>query len=91
MQGKYYTHRKLSHLTDLICIQEKLMIAKILARKEQVLDEDMHFPRFLFARLKIKAVKLQVSLIVCLGSYARRKGEKRTEFSLLFNCPKQKH
>lgn len=49
----------------------------------------MHFPRFLFARLKIKVIKLQVSLIVCLGSYARRKGEKRTEFILLFNCPKR--
>lgn len=65
------------------------MNAKILARKEHVLDEDMHFPRFLFARLKIKVIKLQVSLIVCLGSYARRKGEKRTEFILLFNCPKR--
>ena len=60
------------------------MNAKILARKEHVLDEDMHFPLFVFARLK-----LQVPLIVCLGSYARRKGEKRTEFILLFNCPKQ--
>lgn len=65
------------------------MNAKILARKEHVLDEDMHFPRFLFARLKVKVIKLQVSLIVCLGSYARRKGEKITEFILLFNCPKR--
>ena len=41
------------------------MNAKILAHKEQLLDEDMHFPRFLFARLKIKGIKLQVLLIVC--------------------------
>ena len=48
------------------------MNAKILAHKEQLLDEDMHFPRFLFARLKIKGIKLQVSLIVCLGAKAKK-------------------
>ena len=88
MHGKFYIHRKLSYLRALICIGEKLLNAKILARKEHVLDEDMYFPRLLFALRKIKVIKLQVSLIVCLGNHARRKGEKRTEFILLFNCPK---
>ena len=53
------------------------MNAKILASKEHVLDEDIHFASFVFAR---KANKK-------LGKL--RKGEKRTEFILIFNCPKQ--
>ena len=61
----------------MICIEEKLLNAKILARKEHVLDEDMYFPRLLFALRKIKVIKLQVSLIVCLGAKAQRRKKNR--------------
>lgn len=39
------------------------MNAKILARKEHVLDEDMHFPRFLLLVLKSKLLNSKYHLL----------------------------